>query len=186
MRRRAAIGRIGQLMGAAAAASWACPMAGAYGAAPDDGIVFDAAGFRQARYRAVVDRLPAPARQMPLAAALALRAGQNALFYDVLPAAADHATIPGARWFPEVGRAPPDPHLWTAFAGSVARERQRHPDWPVIVFCRADCWMGWNAARRLALAGLGNVWWLAEGIDGWHDAQRPLAPILAENTGLAE
>ena len=159
--------------------------------------VFDAAGYRRARYRGPVTLLPKPARRIALADALTLRPGENALFLDVLPAeggvrdpatghwtlAEPHETIPGARWFPDVGRAPVDQVLWAAFAEAV---RARPAHWPVVVFCRADCWMSWNAARRLALAGVLNVWWLAEGIEGWHDAARPLVPVTPEaapNTG---
>ncbi|MBC2670094.1 rhodanese-like domain-containing protein [Novosphingobium piscinae] len=174
---------LGTLPGAAGAAR------GQDAAAAAPAALFDADGFRQARYRAPVDRAPDPARRLTLAAALQLRPGHDALFLDVLPAEGarrdpgtgvwrgvpPHQTIPGARWFPEVGRAAPDPVLWRGVLDAVAAARKRHPDWPVVVFCRADCWMGWNAARRLALAGLPNVWWQPEGIDGWHDAGRALA-----------
>ena len=158
-----------------------------------DDALFDGEGHRRARYRAPVNRDPAPARRIALADALKLRPGENALFIDVLPAeggvrdaatgrwtlAEPHETIPGARWFPEVGRAPVDAVLW---AGLVAAVRARHPGWPVVVFCRADCWMSWNAARRLALGGMSGAFWLAEGIEGWHDAARPLAPVQPQAT----
>ena len=161
-----------------------------------DEALFDAEGYRRARYRAPVDRNPAPARRIALADALKLRPGKNALFLDVLPAeggvrdaamgrwtlAEPHETIPGALWFPEVGRAPVDAALWAGLVAAVAQTRGRHPGWPVVVFCRADCWMSWNAARRLALGGVPGVVWLAEGIEGWHDAARPLAPVQPQAT----
>lgn len=170
------------------------PLAGAADPGPAD--LFDPAGFRRARYRAPVDRAPTPAAVLPLARALALRPGRDALFLDVLPAAGarrdpasgawpgapPHQTVPGARWFPEVGRAAPDPVLWAGLLAAVRAVQARHPRWPVVVFCRADCWMSWNAARRLALAGVPRVAWFAEGIDGWHDARRPLAPAAPEVT----
>lgn len=175
------------------------PLAGAadrQAADPGPADLFDPAGFRRARYRAPVDRAPTPAATLPLARALALRPGRDALFLDVLPAegarpdpasgvwrgAPPHQTVPGARWFPEVGRAAPDPVLWAGFLAAVRRAQARHPRWPVVVFCRADCWMSWNAARRLALAGVPRVAWFAEGIDGWHDARRPLASATPEVT----
>ena len=164
--------------------------------APAPADLFDPAGFRRARYRAPVDRAPTPAATLPLARALALRPGHDALFLDVLPAegarrdpasgawlgAPPHQTVPGARWFPEVGRAAPDPVLWAGFLAAVRAVQARHPRWPVVVFCRADCWMSWNAARRLAQAGVPRVAWFAEGIDGWHDARRPLEPAAPEVT----
>lgn len=169
---------------------------GSAGARQADDDPFDAEGYRRLRYRAPVDRDPAPAQALPLERALRLSPGRDALFVDVLPAegarrdpatgawlaAPAHSTIPGARWFPEVGRAAPDSGLWAGFAGAVAQVRQRRAGWPVVVFCRADCWMSWNAARRLAMGGLPGVLWLAEGIDGWHDRGRPLAPAVPEVT----
>ena len=145
------------------------------------GDVFDADGYRSARYRAPVDRDPRPAARLALAAARLLVPGRDALFIDVLPAeggvrdpatgrwrlAQSHQTIPGAVWHPEVGRASPDPVLWQGLVDAVERARAKNPKLPVVLFCRADCWMGWNAARRLAAAGHDNIWWLAEGIEGW-------------------
>lgn len=149
---------------------------------------FDSAGYRIARYRAPVDRQPTPATRLALPDALRLKPGENALFIDVLPAeggvrdpatgqwqlAAEHLTIPGAIWHPEAGRGHPDVALWLALRAKVAEARKRSPAIPVVLFCRTDCWMGWNAARRLARDGFGNVHWLAEGIEGWHHAGREL------------
>lgn len=154
--------------------------------APD----FDAAGYRTARYRAPVTRDPSPAARIAAAAALLLRPVKDALFIDVLPAeggvrdpqtgawrlSVAHQTIPGALWHPEAGRGSPDPVLWRGLVAAVRKARRRDPSIPVVLFCRSDCWMGWNAARRLANEGFAGVWWLAEGIDGWHDAGRTLVP----------
>lgn len=148
---------------------------------------FDAAGYRAQRHRAPVTRDPRPAPRIALVAALGLSPGRDALFLDVLPAIGgvrdprsgkwrlgeEHLTIPGAAWHPEAGRSDPDPALWQALLREVAAARRSDPTRPVVVFCRTDCWMGWNAARRLALGGIGNVWWLAEGIEGWRRT-RPL------------
>lgn len=149
---------------------------------------FDGNGYRIERYRAPVDREPIPARRITLKKALRLHQHGGALFVDVLPVESGHrypatgvwkliqrhATIPGAIWHPEAGRGKPDPVLWQALLGAVQDHRKHQPKTPIIVFCRTDCWMGWNAARRLALAGVGQVYWLAEGVDGWHTAGRTL------------
>ena len=187
MERRAAIGQI---------AGWALALALAQAgrAGAEEEALFDAEGYRRARYRAPVGRAPAPARQIALADALRLSPGRDALFLDVLPAeggwrdpasgrwqlAEPHETIPHALWFAETGRAPVAPLLWAALAARVADVRRRHPQWPVVLFCRADCWMSWNAARRLALSGVAGVFWLAEGIEGWHAAGRALQPAQPE------
>lgn len=143
-----------------------------------DGL-FDGDGYRAASYRAPVDRDPAPAQRVALAAARQLSPGRDALFIDALPLGRaaghwlqtePHETVRGAIWRPEVGRPGVDPALWSALRAQIAQWRRRHPDGPVVLFCRIDCWMGWNAARRLAREGVGGVYWLAEGVEGWRDA----------------
>lgn len=168
----------GLLLGSAASVSAGEP-------ATDAPALFDAAGYRIARYRAPIAADPAPALRISLTQALAFEPGRDALFIDVMPAEGGvrdarsgawrlgqpHRTIPGAEWHPEAGRMPGDAELWLALERAA---REIAPSKPVILFCRVDCWMSWNAARRLALSGLGNVWWLAEGTDGWHEAGREL------------
>lgn len=175
--------RAARILGAAAAL--VC-MAGA--PPPSDPAPFDADGYRSARYRAPVEADPAPAQTITLAAALALDPSRDALFIDVMPVeggvrdfasgewalSQEHLTIPGALWLPETGRAPVDGDLWAALEARIAAARAAAPDMPVVLFCRTDCWMSWNAARRLALRGIANVHWLAEGTDGWHAAGRTL------------
>jgi len=145
-------------------------------AVPAQEALFDADGYRAASYRAPVDLDPAPAQRITLEAARGLRPGRDALFIDVLPLGPDHQTIPGALWLPDAGRSGVHPALWAKVGQAVARFRVRHPGAPVVVFCRADCWMSWNAARHLARDGVGNVTWLAEGIEGWHEAGGDLVP----------
>lgn len=152
--------------------------------------LFDAEGYRTARYRAPVDRSPSPAAQIKLAQVLRLKPGVDALFIDVLPAeggvrdpltgkwtlAVQHETIPGAAWHPEIGLGQPDAVLWQGLRDAVKKARAKRRGLPVVVFCRSDCWMSWNAARRLASEGFGSVYWFAEGIEGWHDSGRALVP----------
>ena len=47
--------------------------------------------------------------------------------------------------------------LWHALEQEVRRARRARPGMPVVLFCRTDCWMGWNAARRLARQGYVNI-----------------------------
>ncbi|OBV11089.1 rhodanese-like domain-containing protein [Erythrobacter dokdonensis] len=150
--------------------------------------LFDAQGYRTSRYRNPIKADPAPAAVIELAAALALEPGKEALFMDVMPVeggvrdpvtgvwtlSREHLTIPGALWYPETGRAPVDETLWQALEAKVAEVRRQAPRLPVVLFCRSDCWMSWNAARRLAERGHDNIHWLAEGTDGWHAAGRGL------------
>ncbi|GAM04960.1 rhodanese-like domain-containing protein [Novosphingobium sp. MBES04] len=153
--------------------------------------LFDAEGYRTARFRAPVARDPAPARRMAEAEVLALQPGRDALFLDVLPVTGGwrdpatgrwhlsepHRSVPGALWHPETGRSPPDARLWEALRGAIAEARRANAHLPVIVFCRSDCWMSWNVARRLAREGVGQVYWYEEGVEGWHAAGRDLVEV---------
>ncbi|WDF70973.1 rhodanese [Novosphingobium sp. KACC 22771] len=163
-------------------------IAGIFLAAAQPGL-FDADGYRAASYRAPVDRDPWPAAHIALAAARDLRPGRDALFIDALPLGRNagqwvqtetHETIAGAIWRPEVGRPGVDPALWAGLRGTIAAWRRGHPGGPVVLFCRTDCWMGWNAARRLAREGVGDVYWLAEGVEGWRDTGGELRPATPQ------
>lgn len=152
--------------------------------------VFNFEGYRIAHYRAPVHRSPAGVGRIALEAAAQLRPGNDAIFIDVLPAegghreadgrwrlSKPHVSIPGARWFPEVGRGALPPGMADWFARGMRRIMRGRRDRMLVLFCRADCWMGWNAAKRLQAMGYTNVWWLAEGTDGWNDLRRPLSHV---------
>ncbi|CCW19524.1 Rhodanese-related sulfurtransferase [Sphingobium indicum BiD32] len=158
--------------------------------APAQGPLFDADGYRIAHYRAPVRQPPAGVGRIAPAAAAQLVPDRDAIFIDVLPTqgghrepggrwrlASPHESIPGAHWFPEAGRGQPDPAIAQGFARGLARLTRGQRSRMLILFCRADCWMGWNATKRLRAMGYANIWWLAEGTDGWRDLGLPLAPV---------
>ncbi|PZU57394.1 MAG: rhodanese [Sphingobium sp.] len=158
---------------------------------------FGADGYRIAHYRAPVDHPPEGIVRIAPAAVAALRPDVDALFIDVLPAeggyrqddgrwrlAGGRDSIPGAHWFPESGRGVLAAGIETWFVRGIARLTGGRRDFPIIVFCLSDCWMSWNAARRLRALGYRRVWWLAEGTDGWRDLGRALVPVVPDG-GIA-
>ena len=40
----------------------------------------------------------------------------------------------------------------------------------LVIYCQADCWMSWNAAKRALSYGYPNVAWYPDGTDGWERA----------------
>lgn len=155
--------------------------------------LFDADGYRITHYRAPVGDAPTGTRRISAEEAADLARTGDTLFIDVLPAegghrepsgrwrlARPHLSIPGAHWFPETGRgdATPDMQLW--LERGVRRLTHGEQGRRLVVFCLSDCWMSWNAARRLAARGYTNVWWFAEGTDGWRDLGLPLTEIVPE------
>lgn len=145
-------------------------------------------GFRGEPYRAPVPATLTGAQVIDTDQALRLH-DQGAVFIDPLPRkqrpeglpegtiwrAPVHETIPGAVW------------LWgTGYEMLSEDERQRLEDGleqasggdrsvPMVFFCRTECWMGWNAAKRAVMLGYTGVHWFPGGIEAWQ-AQRPLAP----------
>lgn len=140
-------------------------------------------GYRLAHYRGVVGPAPQGVERIDAARAHALWR-EGAIFIDVNPApgavrdpasghwtlAAAHASIPRAHWFAEAGRGRLADGVERWFLGGVRRLAAAHPHRPLVIFCQADCWMSWNAALRLHRAGLRDIRWFADGLDGWTEA----------------
>lgn len=149
-------------------------------------------GYRIARHRAPTpDDIPGPAKLIGVADAARILerdgiaidvAGALQSRFDELEGTwlvrGPRQSLPGAIWLPEVGcgvlelqvRAYLEDNLHRLTAGDKGR--------PVVVFCMADCWMSWNAARRIASFGYTSVYWLRDGTNGWADSGRRLTPVL--------
>ena len=162
----------------------------AIAAAPADAPVAEPEGYRLRDYDAPVPDALAGARTVAGAEVRSLLAG-GAVAVDVIPAhrpppslpdgqlwmPPPHAGIPGALWLPDTGFGALAPvterylleHLERASGGD--RERA------LVFYCRMDCWMSWNAARRALAAGYGNVHWYRDGIDDWRFEGYPVAPL---------
>ena len=54
----------------------------------------------------------------------------------------------------------------------------------LMFYCRPDCWMSWNAAKRALEYGYENVYWFPEGISGWtvfeNDVEKLLPYIIGQ------
>lgn len=78
-----------------------------------------------------------------------------------------HPSLPGAVWLPNVGTEPLKP-LWRDYLRDhLHRLTNADPRHPLIFFCRSDCWLSWNAARRAVALGYQSVYWYRNGVDGW-------------------
>ena len=149
-------------------------------------------GYRQDDYRAPVpDSVPgAEVLHLPEMRDLLARGG--AVLVDVLPAPRrpdamrpgtpwlpqPHRTLPGALWWPEVGRGALPPSMEARFAKQLRDATAGDPRRLVVFFCLNDCWMSWNAARRAAASGV-RAGWFPEGVDGWQAAGLPTEVVQA-------
>ncbi|SMO95747.1 PQQ-dependent catabolism-associated CXXCW motif protein [Paracoccus laeviglucosivorans] len=92
-----------------------------------------------------------------------------------------HMTIPGAVWLYDTGydrlataeERRLEQGLVTATKGDKAA--------PVVMFCKSDCWMSWNAAKRAVGLGYSGIIWFPLGADGWTQAGGTLVPASVDD-----
>ncbi|MBO0751328.1 MAG: PQQ-dependent catabolism-associated CXXCW motif protein [Bradyrhizobiaceae bacterium] len=151
-------------------------------------------GYRTRDYRAPTPATLTGARVVTTAEAEALWRDKTAIFIDVMPRAPKPANlppgtvwrdrprsnIPRSIWLPDTGygdiAAATADYLRRNVERVTAGDRTR----PLVVYCLRDCWMSWNAAKRLLAMGYVNVAWYPDGTDGWSDDLLPLAEAQPE------
>jgi PQQ-dependent catabolism-associated CXXCW motif protein len=115
--------------------------------------------------------------------------GRGAIFIDVLtaprrpeglPASAVWAPqprldIPGGVWLPDVGRGALSSEREAWFRARLERVTGGDRAVALVFYCRANCWMSWNATKRALGWGYTNAQWYRDGTDGWQSAGFPVA-----------
>ena len=132
------------------------------------------AGYRLADYRAPVPASLAGAKVVTTAELQGLlRAAPSPLLVDVLPAPREpanrpagsiwrpepRAEIPGSVWLPNVGYGELSSEFETWFRDNLARITEGDQSRPMVFYCKANCWMSWNAAKRALAYGYREVVW---------------------------
>lgn len=87
-----------------------------------------------------------------------------------------HANLPGSLWLANTGDGQLDPPWQAYFVRHLERASQGDRHWPLVFYCRSDCWLGWNAVKRARGLGYDNLYWYRDGIDAWAQAGLPLLP----------
>ena len=82
--------------------------------------------------------------------------------------------LPGSIWLPNVGYGQLSDQLAAYYRHHLNEVTGGDPDAGLLIYCRADCWMSWNAARRAVHWGYTQVHWYADGTTGWAAAGLPL------------
>jgi PQQ-dependent catabolism-associated CXXCW motif protein len=85
---------------------------------------------------------------------------------------APHRAIPDALWLPGVGVGAPTQQVDDFYRDRLERATAGNVEAPLIVYCHANCWLSWNAAKRAIGYGYRRVFWFPEGIEGWTAAGR--------------
>lgn len=148
-------------------------------------------GYRMTDYRSPVPATLRGAKVVDTAAAKALAKDQRVVFVDVYPRAPKppnlpagtvwrdppHESIPGAVWLANVGYGVVPPAMQDYFTSHLDTLTGSDKSRPLVFFCLRDCWMSWNAAKRALEMGYTNVTWFPDGVDGWREAEMPVANI---------
>jgi PQQ-dependent catabolism-associated CXXCW motif protein len=82
--------------------------------------------------------------------------------------------IPGSVWWPEVGRGAITPAQEAWFWARLAEATGGETSKPIAFYCKAECWMSWNAAKRAKGFGYKKVLWFPGGAEAWEAAGLPL------------
>jgi PQQ-dependent catabolism-associated CXXCW motif protein len=146
------------------------------------------AEYRTKDYRAPTPAGLAGARVVSTAEAERLWQDKSAVFVDVLPRAPRPANlppgtiwrdkprlnIPGSIWLPGTGYgelpAATEDYLRRNLEQASGGDRTKL----LVIYCLRDCWMSWNAAKRILSMGYANVAWYPDGTDGWSDTLLPV------------
>lgn len=153
-------------------------------------------GYRMDLYRAPTPLSLKGARAIETAEAEAFWRDKNAVFVDTMPRdrhppnlppgtvwrdkPRDH--IPGSAWLANVGYGALAPEMEAYFRESLQTLSGGDKAKPLLFYCRAACWMSWNAAKRAMEWGYTDVIWYSAGTDGWAEKGLPLeraAPYVA-------
>lgn len=138
-------------------------------------------GYRGPPYAAPVPETLAGAEVADDAKAAALHAAGSAVFIDVMPRDVKPAdlpegtiwrekprdSIPGAIWLANTGFEALSPAEDSYLRTGLEHATKGRPDQPVVIFCRAECWMSWNVAKRAIGYGYTHVIWYPNGPEGW-------------------
>lgn len=148
-------------------------------------------GYRMDNYKAPTPATIAGGTALDTAAAQQLWKKGGAVWIDVLaaprrpanlPASSvwlplPHRDIPGSLWLPDVGRGALNPELEAYFRSNLDRAVKGRHDVQIVFYCRAECWMSWNAAKRAVGWGYRRVYWYRDGTDGWEAAKLPFDTV---------
>ena len=169
---------------------WACALAlaGALlaGAARAEDVP-EPDGYRTSDYRSPTPATLRGARVLTTAEAEALWKSKDAIFIDVMPHAPRPANlpagtiwrdqprsnIPGSIWLPDTGYGSLAAATEDYLRKGLERASRGNKSALLVIYCLADCWMSWNAAKRALSYGYSNVAWYPDGTDGWERAKLP-------------
>ncbi len=151
-------------------------------------------GYRLEDYRTPTPATLRGARVIGTEEAEQIWRSRSASFVDVLPRPPrprnlpegtlwrdkPRSNIPGSIWLPDTGYGELAPSMADYFVKGLEKATNGDRARLLVVYCLADCWMSWNAAKRALALGYANVAWYPQGTDGWSAALLPLEDSTPE------
>jgi PQQ-dependent catabolism-associated CXXCW motif protein len=152
--------------------------------------LFNAEGFRSSHYRSPTPNHAEHAQTLDTTALqhLLIQQPASALIdvygrqwlHGVFIEDEVHANLPNSTWLANTGLGELDAQWQRYFEDNLKRITNGNKAWPLVFYCRSDCWLGWNAVKRAHLLGYSNLYWYKDGIDAWEQAGLPLIPAQPE------
>src|ERR1700712_257365 len=146
-----------------------------------DPTVAPLSGYRLSDYNAPVPDSVPGGQTVHTGELYTLSATTRVVLIDVLPAQrrpptmqpgmpwmpTPHHNLAGSIWLPEVGRGVVSPEVDAWFERELQKITAGDRAIPIVFYCRAECWMSWNAARRAIEHGWTRVIWYPDGPEVW-------------------
>lgn len=98
---------------------------------------------------------------------------------DWLPSSPRYS-LPGAIWLPNVGYAELDDKMETYLRHNLKKATGGDKEKPLVIYCVVDCWLSWNAMKRIASYGYKNLYWYSGGTDDWGASDLELIEVHPE------
>jgi PQQ-dependent catabolism-associated CXXCW motif protein len=100
---------------------------------------------------------------------------------DVIWRDKPHDSLPLSPWLPNVGYGKLSAEIDAYFRKNLERLTGEDKHTPVLFYCKSECWMSWNAAKRAREEyGYDTVLWYPAGVDGWASESHELKPAHPE------
>ena len=159
------------------------------------GELFSTDGYRIDQFRAPVPETVPGAETIDTEALQSLMEREDILLIDVLPTPVKpkdrpanllwlppaRRNIPGSYWLPNVGFGRLSQALEDYFHFTLDRLSKSNKEQAIVIYCLADCWMSWNAAKRAAQEyGYSRVYWFPGGTTAWESEGLGLEKRLPE------
>ncbi len=147
-------------------------------------------GYRMKRYKAPVPSYVSGAQTVNAAEVVTLKK-DGAILIDVIGSGNNltkkvdgtwlvvnpHTSIADTLWLPDVGRGALNSDQEQYFLKAMQEITANNLTQAAVFFCKENCWMSWNAAKRAASYGYRNLYWFPEGTEGWKKAGNNLEKV---------